>query len=222
MTNEEIRGYLEGLIAMKGGSDPAGQLGTIIDVAVKLGRQAVWSDAPWKFKYRSTTLTCSTSAESYELPEDFDSMSTVKERESANGGEIDFYPKEQFDKEFSNPVTFTPGVPRAYTIHQPDEAKHWVISFCPYPVAGTIIYLHYAITPPTEADNFPDSLATTLVSSCERFVYPSSSAERLNAERVYRMNLEDARNLVGVNTQTISRVYHDDTVINKRPDWAIE
>lgn len=123
--------------------------------AVNSGRNRFWGANNWTFKQRVATLSLDTSAESYDLPQDFQGMKTLREQNSNSGLRLKYFPREEFDRMVPKLSAFQTGYPQIYTIFGATSGQR-KIRFYPQPTAQDLDMLYYCLAP-TDTSAIPDS-----------------------------------------------------------------
>lgn len=109
--------------------------------AIKSGLQQFWGAKSWSFKVATTTISITSAADSYDLPDDFDSAVSIKEKNSIRGFKLIHMNKEQFDELIPKPAVWDSDFPLVYTIYHvdsDDDAGKFVISIYPRPSSLTL------------------------------------------------------------------------------------
>ena len=208
MTNSELKTHFTSLLASEGLTFSNVQ--AHIDRAVKVGIKDFWGAHDWSFRSVDTTLSISSTAESYDLVDNFAGFKSVRERTSASGTDLVYKTKEDFDLLIPRPDSISAGTPDWFTIFRDEENKKWKIAFYPRPSAAMTIYMDILQTAPTEADTIPDDYVSGLMAFIAKHAYPYGHVGRVNAGREALVELTRLRRIDKLDKSRIT-VMLDDT-----------
>lgn len=170
-------------------NDVASYVGT----AVRLGLQSFWGANDWTFKEYEHDLVLSSSAEEYELPDNFEGYRHGREEVSVMGTQLQYYTKEDFDryvpKLSSQPAT----TPQALTIYKNADTGKWLAKFWPQPGGSETLYLTILVTTPSDCGDVPDKAQDCLDAYIAKKVFPYGSfgyKDAATTAEVERLKLE--------------------------------
>ena len=184
MTYDQLQQYLADIME-------ADKLDKATDVdfikrAISLGMKTFWGRTNWYFKNVEYTLTipADNDAETFDLPDIFESLRVMKEETSTAGGKVIFRTKEQFEREMPKLSNHSQGTPRIGTIYKEYNNDKWKIKFWPQPSGGEEIKISMYITTPTNLAQIPDRFWDILVADCVKHCYPYAHTGRSQAEQI--------------------------------------
>ena len=189
MTEEKLDTYLK-YLASQGALDQTG-LSEHIAFCKSRGLNDFWCAAPWSWTTRPVEMTIGATSgvgtltgEGYELPDDFRGIRSVRHRETIYGGAIEYYPPEQFNRQWPNPAGYTASSPILCTSFYDREEGLWYLAFNRPPESGTVIYIDMYTTV-GKVDTVPDGFESGLMASIERYLYKPGSNERFSAQAFF-------------------------------------
>ena len=138
--------------------------------AIQAGHDAFWGANNWQFKSAEATLTITSSAESYDLPDDFESLRSLRADETSRGLRLQFLSKPEFDRAFPKQTAYSTGKPQVITVFQDlNDNGRWKASFFPRPDgAMTLPYTYYRV--PAPASDLGDNIPSKFKSGMEAFI----------------------------------------------------
>lgn len=149
-----------------------------VNRAIQAGLQDFWSAWQWPFKSKTYELSITAQSEYYALPDDFDSMISVREKNSNTGLKVFYKSKSEFDLLVPKETVDSAGNPEMYTVYWDGNNKR--ISFYPRPTNQTL-YLYYNTTPPASVEKVPEIGQACLESFIAKHVYPHGHPGRRDA-----------------------------------------
>jgi hypothetical protein len=156
-----------------------------INFCIENGLSDFWNCYGWSWRTRPYSLSITTEAEQYVLPDDFAGIRTVRQKTSTYGGEVVYMAKEQFDREYPKATDYTSGYPQLCTTYYDKDNEAWYIKFMRVPEVGTTVYIDMYTTT-SAIEDVPDGFESGLMASVEKYLYPLGSAERFSAQKNYR------------------------------------
>lgn len=170
-------------------SDRDGYIGS----AIKLAMVTLWSAWDWSFKFKDTTLSITTSVESYDLPDDFAGIRTIRERTTTSGARLFYLPKEEFDRLIPNQTVIAEGTPQYFTIFRDNENDIWKISFFPRPGSAMTLYIDYATVSLSNIDTLPEVAEPAFWACFKNELYPASHVGKNTAMIEKRTEIEELK-----------------------------
>ncbi len=157
--------------------------------AVVMGLEEFWGAYSWNFKATEIPFTIDGSTNDYDLPDNFESIKSVREETSASGGHLRFYLKEDFDNMVPKISSTSTGTPAIYTIYRNADAG-WKIKLYPNVGASTVIYLDYFVSTPSDATAVPEKFVHGVLAFAAKHAYPFGHIGKLNAQRAAAVELK--------------------------------
>ena len=152
--------------------------------AIKSGFQQFWGAKPWSFKVRTSTLSITSEADTYDLPADFDSMLSLREETSNMGFKLVYMDKEQFDEVIPKQSFYSGNDSLIYTIFNVEdsdiERPKKVLSVHPRP-SSTTLYLTYNRTIPENLEDIPDKFQSGLEACVSSHIFMPGFDQRIKA-----------------------------------------
>ena len=168
MTNQEAREYFLGMLKV-GGYDTSG-LNDYVDRAIDIGLSMLWTARPWSFRSKTYSLTCTVSAEQYELDGDFGGVRSARHQNTVHGEGLIYLQSEEFDHKYPHPTSYPSHDPKHYTIYK-DSDKKWYAKFFPAPTAGLVIKMDMIMAAPSgDISAIPDVAMSALLACIEKYV----------------------------------------------------
>ena len=164
-------------------------LDTHVEYCINRGLASFWNAHGWTWSTRPYTLSITSEAESYALPDDFRGIRTVRHKDSDYGGAIIYVPKERFDREIPYPTASSSDRPVACTVYTDRKAKKNYIQFFPVPEAADTIYIEMYTTD-GDVDSVPQGFESGLQLDIERFLYQLGTPARFDAQRSFHDELK--------------------------------
>ncbi len=166
--------------------------------AIQSGLQRFWGASKWSFKGGTYKLVISAASDSYDLPDNFDSMITLREETSNKGLKLSFMEKEAFDAFVPKQSAWSSNNPYHYTIFYEENGKR-VISVYPRP-SSTTLYLHYLKTTPADVTRVPDKFQGGVESAISMSIFLPGKSSRKVAynefrEEVKRLEVQDKQDM---------------------------
>lgn len=152
-----------------------------VDFCIELGSQSLWNARPWSFRSEPFPLNITSEDESYELPESFAGVRSVREQESLEGEGLRYKPKEEFDSFVPKPLTYPSIYPQIYTVFQDNSvagAQKFFIKFFPVPVSGYTMLIDMLTDSPGDVEIFPTKATAALIAHCGQFIPKFGTADR--------------------------------------------
>lgn len=159
-----------------------------VEFCIERGLNSFWNAHGWTWSTRPYSLSISSEAAAYELPEDFRGIRAVREKDSSYGGAIIYVPKERFDREYPYPTASTSGRPRVCTVYYDREEALNYIQFFPVPESGDTIYIEMYTTV-GNVDSVPHGFESGLMADVERFLYKLGTPARFSAQQSFDTEL---------------------------------
>lgn len=141
------------------------------DRAVALGMAEFWGAHNWTFRRSEDELSIDSSAEVYDLPDDFDSIVDIREKDSNRGFKMQRYTKERFDQMIPKLSAHNPGNPQIFAIFRDADLK-MKITFFPQPSASTTFYVGYHLKIPSALSSIPDKMHGGVLAFALKNAYP--------------------------------------------------
>jgi len=184
LTYGEIKSSLTQQAAVSGIKDGDGvDIDKLVEGAISVGLLEFWKSREWSFRKRSYTLSITSATETYDLPEDFGGIITIREKASLNGMSIRFYLYEEFCERFPHPNGDPAGYPQFFTVYRDRADNHkWKARFYPMPEAGMSLYLDYLSDTVTSVSEVPNDYSPGLIEVCLKYLLPPGSTVRWSQE----------------------------------------
>lgn len=187
MTHAELKKDLIYLAKASGLDAP--DLDDHVVFCIARGLADFWNACSWSWRTRSEELAITAEQEDYELPGDFSGVRTVRQKDSEHGGPIEFYTKEEFDRDYPAPTSYDAGYPIICTAYKNTTDGKWYIKFIRTPESGTIIYLDMYTTQGS-VEGVPAGYESGLLASVEKYLYKLGTAARSNAWMQYDIEVK--------------------------------
>ena len=186
MTFDEIKDHLEAM--GKADSLAFPDMTAHVARSARLGLNGFWGAHDWTFRCDSVELSLTSSAESYELPENFDQVRSIREKTTNSGLNLTYYIKNDFDMLLPKPGAVSTGTPAAFTIFR--DNNKWYVSFLPKPSGAITLYLDFTMTPPSGLDPIPEKFHDGVLAWAFKNFFPFSHRSRPQAYVEARTELE--------------------------------
>jgi hypothetical protein len=192
-----------------------------VDRAINLGLSDFWGAHPWSFKQYEYSLSCAISAETYELPDKFESFRIAREEETNLGSRLIYKTKEQFDALVPKLSWHATDTPQMYTAYKDADKDKWYVRFWPQPAGGETIPLSLYMDTPDDVSRVPNRFHSTLDACIARHVYPYGHPGFMGVEAAAELRLKKAKYRDKVN-QSKMTVMPDDTSqqLNTKRPWT--
>ena len=192
MTRDDLEKYFFPFVKKDGVTETDNDTNALIRLCITQGINEFWGAWHWTFAEKEATLATVSGTNDYALPDDFDSMLTIRENESISGRSLSYVPRESFDRNAPRPDQMQNGIPSAYTIFNDDsdDVKHR-IKFFPVPDGAYTMYLWYRMTP-QDISKIPDKFIAAVKNIIWRHVVSPSSAAYGNVAAAAGRSLADA------------------------------
>lgn len=217
MTERELKEHFAGLLNSAG--IEIADIGNHIDRAIGLGMEDCWGAWSWSFKSKPYEFAISSSAESYTLPIDFDSIKTIREKTSLRGMRLIFKPKEDFDKLVPRQTSYSTDTPQIFTIFRDAGTNMWEIAFFPQPDSAMTLYMDYLTEAPTDISSFPARATGALMAYIAKHCFPYGTPGRVQAEALAERETEKlkVKDCVDGSRFTVFASSNDNYITTDRP-----
>ena len=173
-TREEYKTYYAGLLAASN-IDVGVNKDSYVNGAIDAGIKQFWGANNWTFKEAYDPLVLGSSAESYDVPDDFEGIKSARETTSNRGLRLRYIPKEKYDSILPKLSTITATNPVYWTMYTDGSSKRKKIQFLPQSTAQTIEII-YLRTTPEEPTQIPDKFQSGLMAAIAWHIYPHTEA----------------------------------------------
>ena len=194
-----------------------------VENAIKLGLADFWGAHSWTFKHYqySLVIPSSVTEESFDLPDNFESLRAVREEEGSIGHKLVYFTLEDFTEKVPKLSWHGQGRPQAYTLFMDADKGRWQIKFYPKPAGGETIYISMLMTAPSDCDVVPDKFASCLDAFIAKHVYPYGHPGRQGAAVQAEREYLKAQNKDRLNQSTMTQM-PDGTnrQLNTRRPWV--
>jgi hypothetical protein len=217
LTDNEFKKYLKNLYFHTNEANKGGTFDKLLKGAIKAGRSDFWGAYPWAFKEKYSTVTTTESQETVDLPDDLDSIISVREKTTTNGRKLVKYASDEYDRLIPSSGDLNEGTPQMYKIYYDSEDAVWKLAMYPTPSAAITLYLHYH----TMSDNgtIPDKYIAGLTAAVGKYMSPPGSVVRTNAILEFNAEVERLKLTDNVDVEPISR-FHDSSDEPRDFDWS--
>jgi len=146
--------------------------------AVRSGLEDFWGAGDWQFKMFEYSLSLTSGAEVYSLPNDFAGFRSFREEGTVEGLKLKYFPYEEFHEVVPKLSQYATGKPQAFTVFRDaDDSDKWKIKFFPAPETITL-YCGLVKSTGKDCDEVPDHLQGCLESFIAKHVYPHGTHQR--------------------------------------------
>lgn len=207
MTNATLKTHFTDLLAAENLTFP--NVAQHVDRAVKIGLEDFWGAYDWSFRSADVELAITTTAESYDLADEFAGFRSVREKTSTQGADLIYKTKEDFDMLLPRPDVHAAGTPKWFTVFRDQENDKWKISFHPRPSAAMTIYIDQVLIAPRKVDAIPGDFVSGLMAFIAKHIYPYGHIGRLNAGKEAIVELVRLRQIDKVDKSHITVMFDD-------------
>lgn len=169
MTDKAFKAYLS-YLAKQMGLDLDG-LDAHISTSADLALADFWNAKSWSCRTRQYELPTTGAAEET-LPVDFEGFRTVRDKASAEGQDLVYKTKEEFDHLFPKPTAGPTTFTEMFTIFWDgaSSVKRWKLKLFPIPSSGTVIYFDMYTSKPQSVASIPSKLLSGLILAAHRYI----------------------------------------------------
>lgn len=204
MTDESVRTILSRQAKLEGQTPE--EMTAQVTAAMQLGLARFWNARPWSFRRYEYTLTTTTSAGDYAMPNDTGAIGEVRDVTVSTGYSITVLPKDEFDRRFPKPEYYPVEVPAYAALWiddaavDPDKKK---IRFFPRPSGTRSFKIDIFRDTPASWVPVPDKFSDVALLIASKFFLKSGSLEAASAEQEIQLEL--------------NRLDTDDSLYRSRP-----
>jgi len=212
MTKKELKDYFKRLVKVHI-KEKSTDVNELIDSALISGLNDFWGAVPWAFKEKHTTI--SASSETVDLPDDFEGLISVVEKDSAVGSKLQKYSADEYDRLVPDSAGQNTGTPSAYKIYC-DEGI-WKLALSPTPSAAITLYLTYQTI--ENGGAIPDKYIGGLIAGIAQYLFMPGSPQWNGAFTAFTAQIEKLKKADNPDIESISRVLDSgDGAI----EWSLE
>lgn len=142
--------------------------------AVKFGLAEFWGAFRWEFKlylYTFPAAVIATAADSYALPNNFESFVSLRDHTDTNGVTLHYLEPEEFERLVENDYASKSGAPSYYTVVRDANTGIWKIRFDRQPSGRSLTAL-INITTPSSVAQVPDQFQSGVKACVAKHVFP--------------------------------------------------
>ena len=132
-----------------------------LEFVIDSGMNDLWNKENWSFRSRSYTLVTDGTG-TYQMPEDFEGVISVRETGSQNGNDLDIYTKEEYDSMITKPSAHAAGYPQAMCFYYNSNEGRWYADVFPTPTGTMNIEMQIATNLPPSIEAFPEKSEAAL------------------------------------------------------------
>jgi hypothetical protein len=115
----------------------------LVKKAVELGIDDFWGVAPWAFKEKHEPITTTADQETVDLPDDFEGIVNVVERETYGGMKLIKLPSSLYDRLIPYSGDLNTDTPNCYKVYYDASDEVWKLALYPTPSSAITLYLTY-------------------------------------------------------------------------------
>ena len=191
MDLQRLKDYLKS-IATSGLAVP--NLDQVADAAIESGFSRVWGAYPWSVRRGTKTLSTVASQAHTVLPDDFESLLTVRYVSTVNPWNIDIVEESVFDEDHPNPVAYLTSIPvKAKVVYNgPQKGDRWRLYW--YPVPSTVYTMELTYNrraDPAVLPDLPTTMLDAVMAACSALMR-SDGNERLAYDQIAKSALDKA------------------------------
>jgi hypothetical protein len=198
---DELKTYFQNLMFQYNKSEGK-NTNKLIDIAINKGTKDFWGSAPWAFKERHTTKTTTASQETVDLPEDFQGLVSVVERETTRGQKLYKLVQDEYDRLIPDSAGQTEGTPDYYKVYFDDD--RWKLALYPTPNDAMTLYITYHTLHSSQES--PDKYIGGLVTTIGKFLFMPGSAAWFGAYNASLAEIERLKQVDNPDVEAISRM----------------
>ena len=202
MTNKQLKDYFARL-AKVWLKEKNVDFTELIDSALVSGRDEFWGAAPWAFKERHVTLTTTESQETVNLPDDFEGIVSVIERETSTGFKLQKYTPDEYDRLVPDSAGQSEGDPKIYKVFYNIEEGLWQLALYPTPSSAISLYLTYHTM--EDGGTIPKKYIGGLVAGIAQFLFIPGSTQWMGAHNAFLAQIERLKTIDDPDVETIGR-----------------
>lgn len=211
MTKDELGKYFTRLAKVylkEKGTD----INELVKSALVSGQEDFLGAVPWAFKERHTTVTTTASTESVELPDNFDGLLSVVEKETSTGGKLTKYSPDEYDRLVPDSAGQNEGTPTAYKIYFDGV---WKLALSPTPSSAITLYITYH-----SLDGYiPNKFIGGLIATIAKYLYLPGSPEWNGAFSASVAEIERLKRVDTADVEGIGKVLDGGDGIT---EWSLE
>lgn len=216
MTNIELEKYFKRLAKVylkEKGTD----MNKLVDSALVSGREDFWGAVPWVFKEKHTTVTCTISQDYVDMPDDFEGLVSVIERDTNSGFKLQKYGADEFDRLVPYSTGQSENTPDIYKVYFDGEDEVWRLALYPTPSAATVLYLTYHTI--EQGGVIPTKYIGGLTAGIAQYLFMPGSMEWNGA---YNAFISQINRLKQVDTADIEGISRFQDAGDEPVDWNFE
>ena len=203
MTNKELGDYFKRLAKVYINQGKGSDMKGLIESALITGREDFWGAVPWAFKEKHTTVTASASSETVDLPDDFEGLVSVIERDSSNGFKLQKFGSDEYDRLVPYSSGLSENTPDIYKVYFDGEEGVWRLALYPTPSSATTLYLTYHTV--EDGGRIPKKYIGGLVAGIAQYLFIPGSAEWNGAHTAFLSQIERLRMIDNPDVESLSR-----------------
>jgi hypothetical protein len=216
MTTQTLKDYLK-TEAKNSGVAPV-DIDSRVNSCVNMGLDSFWGAWDWYFKKKKATFSVTTTATTYDAPNDFGGMIKITSQLNSTGDDIRYMNHEDFNAHFPKPSGDSSGTPQVVTCFM-DDGK-WKLQFYPRPSASQDFDLVYEMEAPSAVEVVPSGFVDGVVLYCAKYLYPLGSPQGFTLEKRAAIVLDQLKIQNKVNKAPITNLGGKDEIIGRMPVWA--
>ena len=192
MNYREYIDYFSGLLEADAIKVP--NIAKHVELAIQAGLDEFWGANNWYFKAEECEFAITDiGEESYELPDRFDGVGTVRERASGTGLRLRYFPREEFFRLVPDATAYGTSNVQAFTVYrEADDDNKLMIAFFPRPSSAQTFYITGYRKPPAKESValVPERFQGGLLAFIAKHVYPFGHKGRLTASALAAQELK--------------------------------
>ena len=197
------------------------ETGTDMDKLVKQalvsGREDFLGAAPWAFKEKHDTITTTASTETVDLPEDFEGLISVIEKDTTWGRKLQKYTPDEYDRLVPDSAGQSNNTPYAYKVYFDGSDEKWKLALYPTSSSAVTLYLTYHTI--EEGGEIPSKYIGGLTAGVAQYLFMPGSTEWTGAYNAFMSQIARLKLVDNPDVESIGRMLDGG---NEIVEWDFE
>lgn len=202
MTTKELEAYflrLAKVYLKEAGTD----MSKLVKQAIESGRDDFWGAVPWAFKESHATITAKGSTEAVDLPDDFEGLVSVIEKDTTWGRKLQKYTPDEYDRLVPDSAGQSTNTPTSYKVYYDGSDEVWRLALYPTPSAATTLYLTYHTI--EQSGEIPDKYIGGLTAGIAKYLFMPGSERWTGAYNAFVAEIARLKQIDNPDVESIGR-----------------
>ncbi len=220
MTTQELKDYFKRLAKVylkEAGTD----MNKLVEQALESGREDFLGAAPWAFKERHDTITTTASTEAVNLPDDFEGLISVIEKDTNWGRKLQKYTPDEYDRLVPDSAGQSNNTPYAYKVYFDGSDDVWKLALYPTSSSAVTLYLTYHTM--EEDGEIPNKYIGGLTAGIAQYLFMPGSERWTGAYNAFMSQIARLKLVDNPDVESISKMLDSSDAPNLNIDnWFEE